>query len=170
MRPFDRLLLKLLPSRLSYADRLTFSGKRVLKRMGIGVFGVFLGVAAVWLLEPNSWREILAGALLAWSVSVFIWAPASYHTAQQALRAALRRQAELDLLHARINQISARVGAPILDLDADIEPAVVARMERLAHFGSLDEFRLETTVPPNYAFWSEEALGRHGGTSSNSGS
>jgi hypothetical protein len=149
-----------LPNRLFYADHFTMSAKKMFTRMAIGFLGLAAGLLSTGLVDSENWPEVLGGALLAWGVSIIIWAISSYRRERDEIRTDLRRTAELDLLHARLNQIAARVGAPLLVLDYQLEPSVGARMERLAHFAGLDEFREEAhTTEDGYAFWTQEALG-----------
>lgn len=155
-----RFLIWVLPNRLFYADRFTVSAKKLFTRVGIGLVGLVAGLLSTGLVDSKNWPEVLGGALLAWGVSIIVWAVSSYRRERDEIRADLRRNAELDLLHARLNQIAARVGAPMLILDYQLEAAVGARMERLAHFAGLDEFREEAhTTEDGYAFWDQDALG-----------
>jgi uncharacterized membrane protein YccC len=128
-------------------------------RIAIGVSGIIVGLAAAGLLSATNWREVLAGALLAWGVSLVVWASTSYRHERGEMHGNLRDTAEFDLLHARLNQLAVRLDAPRVNLDWLIDEVLTARMERLAHFGGLDEFRGQTSKE-GHAFWDDEALGR----------
>lgn len=71
-------LIRLLPAGTTYADRLTVSAKMGARRLAVGCLSLICGLAALWLLDETSWSEVVAGALLAWSVSATIWAVGSY--------------------------------------------------------------------------------------------
>lgn len=133
--------------------------------MGIGLFGLGAGLLSTGLVNSKNWPEVLGSALLAWGAAIIVWAIASYRREREEIRTDLRRNAELDLLHARLNQIAARVDAPMLILDYQLEQVVETRMEHIAHFAGLDEFREEAnTSEDGYAFWDQDALG-YGGSS-----
>ncbi len=69
-----------------------------------------MGIAiAVGLLSSSRWIDVLAGALLAWSVSLLVWALSSYKGDRAATDTELRRLAELDLLHHRLNCAAANL-------------------------------------------------------------
>ncbi len=50
-----------------------------------------------------------------------------------------------------------RVGAPTIHLDSELETALEAREERLAHYTGLEDFRGDTVTDDG--FWDEDALG-----------
>ena len=122
-------------------------------RVGLLAAGVF--AVAVGLLDRSNWSEVLSGAGFAWSVSVVIWAVASFNQGRDETQTDLRRVAEIDLLHHRLNQAAPALGIPRLDLEAEIEFVLGARMERLAHYAGLDEFRPQDPPPTAeaYDFW-----------------
>lgn len=162
MRPIDwldRRLAKRLPKYSYSGDVLFVSARRVLDRMLLSLIASALGVMGVALLDTE-WKSVLSGALLAWSVSILIWSVSSYRTGRDETMQDLRRNAELDMLHGRLNLVSKHLGLPVIDLDAEWEHAVQARIERLAHFAGLDEFRLQTHTGPGSDFWTADALGR----------
>jgi hypothetical protein len=160
MRDLRSYWLSLFPPGFVYADQLTVSAKRLIVRTGVGAVGVIVGVSAAGLLNTTNWKDVLAGALLAWGVSVIVWASSSYRRGADEIRNDLRHSAELDLLHARLNQISARLDVRQISLDRELEEILGARTERLAHFSGLDEFREEAlTIADGYVFWDETALG-----------
>lgn len=130
-----------LPRTWFYAEHLTHSANQLLRRLGAGAAGVVVAGSAIALLSPRDWRGVMTGALLAWGVAIIVWAASSYKREQASLGAELRRAAELDVLHTRLNEIAVHVGARVLDIDTELEPAIAARTERLAHFSGLDEFR-----------------------------
>lgn len=80
-------------------------------RIGIGVIGVTAAAVAIGLLESENWKDVLAGALLAWGVSVIFWAMSTYQQGSEEVFAEIRRDAETDILHMRLNEIAAQVGA-----------------------------------------------------------
>jgi hypothetical protein len=98
-------------------------------------------VTALAAIAGADWRGVLGGAFLAWSVSILVWAASTYRVGRSDMEAEIRRVAEVDVLHDRLNAIASRVGAPELDIDFELEHALQERAERLAHFASLDEFR-----------------------------
>jgi hypothetical protein len=163
MRPIDwldRRLAKRLPKYSYSGDVLLVSARRVLDRVLVAIVAFALGTTGVLLLD-TAWESVLSGALLAWSVSIHIWSVSSYRTGRDEAMKDLRRNAELDMLHGRLNLMSKHFGLPVIDLDAEWEHAVQARIERLAHFAGLDEFRLQTHSGPGDDFWTADALGRH---------
>ncbi len=157
-RPMLWLGVRLLPRDAIYADYLTTSGRRLVARLCVGIVGLVGFAIAVGLLSSRSWIDVLAGAVLAWSVSLLVWALSSYKRDRAATETELRRVAELDLLHHRLNTAAAKLDIPELDLSWEIDAVLAARMERLAHFAGLDEFRPEASVE-GYEFWSKT---RHG--------
>lgn len=148
-----RLVMAILPSKWFYANHLTASARRLLLRVAIGSVALLVFTFAIGLLDKANWSEVLAGAGFAWSTALLVWATNSYRKGQDDTRQDLRRVAELDLLHHRLNQAAPHLDIPVLDLSSEIEVALRARMERLAHFAGLDEFRGEATEE-GYAFWS----------------
>lgn len=141
----------------------TFSDRVFVQRLGVGVVGLGLGLAGLALLGQTEWRDVLAGALLAWAVAVIVWAFTSRHDKLEGIRRELRRTAQLDVIHARLNQISTHVGARPLGLQGEIEYVTDFRMRRLAHFAGLDEFITvshgEHADQQAYEFWDQESLG-----------
>lgn len=154
----NRLLLYVLPSSLFYADRLTLSARRLIARSAVAAGALVLGLVAVGLFNASNWREILAGALLAWSVSLIVWAVSSYRAGREGVQTDLRRVAEFDLLHARLNHLAARLEAPTIALSGGVEDVLQAREERLAHFAGVDEFRGKVSESGS-VFWDAQALG-----------
>lgn len=162
MRPLDWLdhrLAKRLPKYSYSGDVLLVSARRVLDRLLLSFIALALGVTGVALLDTE-WESVLSGALLAWSVSILVWSVSSYQTGREETLQDLRRNAELDILHGRLNLVSKQLGIQVIDLDMEWEHAVQARVERLAHFAGLDEFRLQTHSGPGSEFWTADALGR----------
>lgn len=141
MNLFRRLWLFVLPQRLFYASHLTFSAKRMLARICVGSTGLLMGLIGAGMLDTTNWTDVLSGALLAWSVSIIIWAVSSYNGEREIVTYGLRCEAERDLLHHRLNQIAERVGANQVDIDSELGRLLEERRERIAHFAGLDEFR-----------------------------
>lgn len=156
--PMLRIAVRLLPGDAVYADHLTISGRRLVARLCIGGVGVVAFAIAIGLLSSKNWIDVLAGVLLAWSVSLLLWAVSSYKGHWEATETDLRRFAELDLLHHRLNTAAAKLDIPELDLNWEIEAVIAARMERLAHFAGLDEFRPEAAAS-GYEFWGKTGHG-----------
>jgi hypothetical protein len=124
------------------------------------MIGLALAVGGLFLLEQTDWREVLAGALLAWSVAVIAWSFSAHRSRRADVVKELRRVAELDVVHARLNQIAARVGAPLLGLQGQIEHVTNFRERRLAHFTGLDELAPQPHgADEGAAFWDVEAQG-----------
>lgn len=158
------LKFRLTPHSFWYGDNLTASGKLFLRRAAILFLAVATGVVAAIVAGPAH-AEIIGGALLGAAVSMATWAIWSYIGGREELRAEIKRVTEFALLQARLNQIASAVGAPLLDLESQIEHVTNARAERLAHFGSLDEFRsyFQHTGDDGYNFWDDTAVGRRCG-------
>lgn len=158
----DRLLARSVPRASLTGDSLTYTATEVIWRSVVGVAAASAGVSGLLLLGSET-RSAVAGALVAWGVSVVVWVFRSFRTSQAEIRRSLWRSAELDLLHARINLISERLGIDTINLNEDFDQIVHARMERLAHFGGLDELRLfDDAWSPGVVgceFWSESAQG-----------
>ena len=159
-------LAKVLPGSIAqelfFADyEWTSSARNAVVYGGVGSAGLLAGGVGVLLLADEAWREVLAGAFLAWGVAVPVWAVASFRRHRGVVRADLERKAEIDLVHARLNQIANAVDAPLLNLDYQLQFAVWARMERLAHLNGLEEFRGsgEQVPPEGWAAWDETARG-----------
>lgn len=156
-----RLLTWLTPSWFWYANHLTMSAKRFLARAVVAFLALLLGLLAVAVSGP-ALVDVVGGAMLGSAVSMVVWVIASYKGGREETKQEIKRVTELDVLHARLNQIAAAVGAPLLNLESEIEHATNARAERLAHFGGLDEYRLdfEHVGDDGYAFWDDVALGQ----------
>jgi hypothetical protein len=141
----------------SFTDRVT------IQRLTVGILGVLVAVAGLLLLGQTDWKEVLAGALLAWSVALIVWAFASRRNRVEEVRRDLLRTTELDVIHARLNQIASRVGARPLGLQGEIQHVTDWRMRRLAHFAGLDELgnlgHGHHADEQAIAFWDLEALG-----------
>lgn len=153
------MLSNVLPAKFFYADRLTLSARRLMVRLGVGAAGVATAGLASGLLSPDNWPDVMSGALFAWAVSLVAWAVNSYRDKADDLSRELRRMAELDLLHARLNHVSAHLGLPVVDLQFEIEAVLAAREERLAHLAGVDEFR-PPGPQPGAQWWDATALGR----------
>jgi hypothetical protein len=74
---------------------------------------------------------------------VTTWAATAFRRDREKVLRRLEHKAELEALHVRLNHISERVGAPLVNVDADTGAVTRVRVERLAHFAGLDEFRVE---------------------------
>ncbi len=155
----QQILWRLVPARFVTAYGITLSGQRFVWRAVVGLSGLAIGGLGIALALPGNWPDVIAGALIGLGTSLLVWAVSSYRSTSDQTRQALRETAEVDLLHARLNQIARRVGAPTLELDWEFEHAIQARIERLAHYSGLEEFRAETHGVEDDNFWTEEALG-----------
>jgi hypothetical protein len=123
----------------------------------VGVVGLVLGVAGFALLTSATWEEVLSGACLAWGAGVMTWAASTYRRDRADVLRELKHEAELEALHVRLNYISERVGAPLVNVDADAQAIVRVRVERLAHFAGLDEFRIDGFQTDDaVTFWSDD--------------
>ncbi|NOX23632.1 MAG: hypothetical protein GXP36_11170, partial [Actinobacteria bacterium] len=103
-----------MPSEFIYADDLTASGRKAVRRTVTGLIGLALGVGGVLLLGTDSWRDVLAGALLAWGVTLIVWARTSFIRERAETGRWIDEMAETDVLHARLNKIGAALGIPPL--------------------------------------------------------
>jgi hypothetical protein len=142
-------------------DALTLRGQAYVRsavKVAIGLFGLLLSAIAIVLAAPATWPEIAAGALLAWGVSMIVWARSQYVNDIEVPKDSLRETAETDLLHARLNQIAKRVGAPSIAIDYELEHAIAARQDRLAHYAGLFELGGNHGAEDDN-FWDEGALG-----------
>ena len=154
-----RALARRRPDR--YCDgRMRTTVSRFLTRSAVGAGGATLGLSALFLLNAEIWREVLAGSLIAWSTAIVLWAKSSHDREMDAIRSDLRRVAEVDLLHARLNQIADRLGIPTIDLDAQLEHVILDRQERLAHFAGLDKLNPDVHGGSGRAFWNSIELGQ----------
>ncbi|MGH3966502.1 MAG: hypothetical protein ACRDRY_25235 [Pseudonocardiaceae bacterium] len=149
--------MMLVPDRFFWADRrLTYSAKRLLVRLAGALLFFLLGALAVGLLDRANWREVLAGALFAWSVSGVIRALVSYRSGNASTAESVRRIAEYDLLHGRLNHLADRLGAPLLNLnEGNLNEAIAERVQRHAHMSGLEEFGGNG----GRAFWDNTACG-----------
>lgn len=152
-------LNKLLPGQVFVGDdQLTQSARMLLRRLAFGVLIIALGFGAIFLMNRGNWEDVAAGALLAWTVSGMAWAINSYKATKGVVTADLRRYAELDVLHARLNHIAAKVGAPLVNLNEnELDAAVHTRLDRLAHLMGLEEFGMYHDHDAD--FWDNVALG-----------
>lgn len=160
-RLWRRLVIRVTPDWFWYGDHLTVSAKRFLLRIAVAILALLLGVFAIALSGPAS-LDVVGGAMLGAAVSMAVWVVASYKGGREETKQEIRRVAELDVVHARLNQIAHSVGAPLLNLESEIQHATNARAERLAHFGGLDEYRMdfEHGGEDGYVFWHDVALGQ----------
>lgn len=94
-------------------------------RLGVGAAGVATAGVASGLLSRDNWPDVIAGALFAWAVSLIAWAVNLYRDKTDDLSRELRRMAELDLLHARLNHVSAHLDLPVVDLARILGEAAV---------------------------------------------
>jgi hypothetical protein len=159
----DHLIARHVPRTSVTGEYITATANRAITRFLGGLLALVLGAVGIALLD-SQWRSVLSGALLAWGASIVVWAFQSFGKGQQEVVDDLRRNAELDVLHARLNLISLHLGLPTIDLNAEWEFVVRSRMERIAHFAGLDEFRIfgDDWIPEDAArsaFWTPEAQG-----------
>lgn len=155
-----RAIWRILPDDWFYADHLVTSARRRLQRSTVGALGIVIGLTALMLVNSDNWREVLAGAVIAWGTAILLWARSSHRRAIEATTTDLRRVAEVDLLHARLNHIAHHLGLPTIDLSHELEHVTLAREERLAHYAGLDEFRPDVHGGSGYEFWDLVAMGQ----------
>lgn len=155
---------RLLPSGYIYADELTFTGQQAARRFLVGAVGVAIGIVAVVMLKPEFFREVLAGALIGFSVSVMLGAHNAFKRNVDNARRDVERIANRETLHARFNRLDHAAGLRIVDLDIELPQVEEIRMERLAHYAHLNEFRPDLRHHNDhmgaYEFWDDVALGR----------
>ena len=151
----------LLPSRFFFAgDQLTYSARRLLLRLGSASLSLLLAAVAIGLLDRGNWQEVASGALFAWNVSGIIWAITSYRSGSDETLESLRRIAEQDVLHARLNHLAAKAGAPLLNInEGHLDGAVAFRLERQAHRSGLEEFGDGYVSEGGQDFWDNTACG-----------
>ncbi|MFI8413563.1 hypothetical protein ACIGB6_13980 [Paeniglutamicibacter gangotriensis] len=153
-----KILMRLLPGEWFYVDHLTSSAQSLLTRLGAALLGLIAAGIALGLLNTGNWTDVIAGALFAWSTSFVVWAISSYRAKTEEVYRKLRRRAELDLLHGRMNHVADKLGLPMVDLSDDIDAVLLAREERFAHLAGLDEYR--PSVPQSgWDWWDSVALG-----------
>lgn len=155
-----RLLLRLIPARFAPTrDRLTLSARWLLIRFALGTLGIVMAVASIFVLSPGSWREILAGAILASGVSIIAWSVSSYREGREDVRNELQRDAEYLLLHARLNHLAGKLGAKKLVLDLDLTDAIEFQMIRMAHLSDVEDFYPSSEQGYESDWWDNEAMG-----------
>lgn len=161
----DRFIARHVPKTSLTGEYITSTANRAITRALAGLLAVALGAVGLALLD-SQWRGVLSGALLAWGAAIVVWAFRSFGKGQQEAIEDLRRRAELDVLHVRLNLISRHLGLPTIDLNAEWELVVRSRMERLAHSSGLDEFRIFddgwVSDADSASFWTAEAQGMPG--------
>jgi hypothetical protein len=148
-----RFLMSLFPNRWTAPTGLQLNefGKHRFLRVMVGVLGVAIGVVAIALLSPDNWRDVVAGALLAFSVSTIAWSLQSHQESVDQVRDQLQRDAERLLLHIRLNDLAEKLGVRRLDLEAGLGNAIEFQMVRLAHLYGLEEFY--PPVEPSKDWW-----------------
>lgn len=161
----ERVGSRVLPQGYVYVDELTYTGRQAVRRFVFGLVGISLGAVAVVLLEPDSYREVLAGALIAWSASTMFGAHAAFKRNIESVRRDVERIANRETIHGRLNRIDNALGVRTIDLDVELPHIEEARLERLAHYTNLNEFRPQMAyhhehVADAYEFWDSVALGR----------
>jgi hypothetical protein len=94
-------------------------------------------------------------------VSAVLWAVNSFNRSRNEIAGDLRKDAELDLLHARLNHIATPLGAPRIGINEQLEQAIEFRKGRVAHLTGLEEFA-GSEVAGGSGFWDEIAMGAPG--------
>lgn len=137
-------------------DQWSHSARELFRVALLAAMGVVAcGLALVLLLGPE-WRGVLAGALLAWGVSLPAWAIGRFRATEASIVRQLRYDAEQDFLHHRLNQIAAQVGAPTVAVIDEFPAAVGVRMQHLAHMNGVEEIPLPIiTDPDGWKFWAD---------------
>ena len=151
---FKKLLVGAMPKDSFYADHLSLKGRRFVKKFAIGVVGVV--VAAVGLGLSASFNAVTAigGFLLGVSVSVVTWAYKSNSSEYADVEAEVQSMAELELLHGRLNAISAKLGLDTIELSRQLYDTLAIRKERIAHYSGLDEYRPDISEHQDgWRFW-----------------
>lgn len=158
-----RLIVFLLPASFFYADNyLTVSAKRLLVRLSVVVSAMCACAVAAGLLTVTNWRDVAAGALLAWFVSLVVWAITSYRSEHEEDSKFLTALAERDLLHARFNHLAAQLGAPLVNVvDGQLQDVLAVRKERHAHLSGLEEFSA-SAGERGHDWWDNTAVGAPG--------
>lgn len=78
-------IVRLLPRKWTYGDRLTALTKRLLWRAALGAIGITVGLTALVLVNATNWREVLAGAVLAWGTAMVAWATGTHRRERAAI-------------------------------------------------------------------------------------
>jgi len=154
-------VVRVLPNSWTYGDRLTTLTRRLLRRAALGALGIAVGLAALVLVNATNWREVLAGAVLAWGTAMVTWAVSSHRRERHDIVMNLRCAAEVDLLHARLNHITHHLGLPTINL-AEMGLVTMVREERLAAWSDVPEFRPDlqsVSAESGWAFWDTIAQG-----------
>lgn len=138
-----RILVVLLPAdAFMFDDELSFTGRRLLARLGFLTSAVIVMTVGLAVAARTAWGEVLAGALLGWSTSLMVWSLRSFRSERESIEDKLVAAAELDLLHARLNHLSHALGQPLINInEGHLQHVVALRAERIAHFAGLEEFR-----------------------------
>ncbi|MBN9611791.1 MAG: hypothetical protein J0I11_21060 [Actinobacteria bacterium] len=101
------------------------------------------------------------GAGISLGIGIVVGAKRAHNARCNELRARVEDLAKFDFLHARLNQIAARIGAKTVDLTSgEQDRAVLVRQERIAHLSGVEEYRPELLPDdPGWRFWDEAAYG-----------
>jgi hypothetical protein len=154
-----RVIARLAPRYFYVNDEPSYTARQFAVRVAVGTAWVIVTAVAVGLLSPGTWADVLSGALLAWGVSVLIWAIASFRAEHGNTKRGLELQAQFDVLHVRLNQIADAVGARVVDVNSGGMQAILdVREERLAHLWGLEELRDAPAIddPEALAFWQDD--------------
>jgi hypothetical protein len=111
------------------------------------------------LLSDANWEDVLAGAVVGWATSGFIWAFASFRAEQHLIRRELRLDSEYEVLHARLNHLADALGKPLVKMaEGNLQDITDVRQERNAHMSGLEEYRT-TASAEGWAWWDNVAMG-----------
>lgn len=120
---------------------LSHTGRLVVRTAGWSLLGGVLLTVAVVVGGFDDVRSLLAGALLGWGGGVISWAVFSARHNREDISRQIRHHAEYTVIHRRLNEIAAAVGAREIDLAGELESEVNHLESMVAHLTGLEEFR-----------------------------
>lgn len=138
-----RIIGRVMPDGYVLTDELSFTGRKSMRRLLAAGAGLALGGVAIYLLEPDTYREVIAGALLAWSVSGILGAHRTFKRNVEEVKRNVESLAVRETLHARLNRIDDKLGIPRVNLDTELPHVEDERFRRIAHYAGLDDLKSE---------------------------
>lgn len=124
-------------------EGLSHTGRLLLRTAAWIVMGLALLAVAVFVGGLSGVRPLVAGALIAWGGGVMSWSVFSARQNRSDIRRQLRHQAEYSILHRRLNDIAAAVGASEVEVAGQLGDEIAHMEAMIAHWGGLEEYRGE---------------------------
>lgn len=138
-----RLAAKVMPRGSFYGARLTRKGKRFLRKFAVGAIAFIIGATGLALNASINLTQAAGAFLLGLSIPIVTWAYKSNSSEYKDLDEEVGAMAELELLHGRLNAISAKLGLETIDLGTQLHDTLAVRKERIAHYAGVEEHRPE---------------------------